>query len=291
MMIAFATGIAAIACQGCVSSDHSSGTSYSTPTPPSLGLMLAMPGHLGNGAMNSPSATGLMPGLQAELANTDPAAEAVELYRAPGDILTVATAPSQAPGFSVAGAGFDNLQLGQTNLAWGSSPVLAAVAADVALNRHGRPVEASRDISLGLAIAAPSDRTGLGFDVSVMPRYALRNEGDLSTQRFGGEVRLGQGLDLIGRSGGPEGWYFFVGADGEALVWDNSRAMPSLGDLFDMQLTDQVTVGDLQAGFSIQQGPGQLSFSYIRREVKFDDRNRTLKDSEDFAGITFTMRR
>jgi hypothetical protein len=146
-------------------------------------------------------------------------------------------------------------------------------------------------VAVGLSIDAPADRTGLGFDVSVMPRYAVRSEGDLQTRRVGGEVRLGQSLELSGNGKTPEGWYFFVGADGEALVWDNSDRMPSIGDIMDVQRTDQVTVGDLQAGFSIQRGPGQLSFSYIRREVKFDDRNRSLKDTEDFAGVTFTMRR
>lgn len=56
-------------------------------------------------------------------------------------------------------------------------------------------------------------------------------------------------------------------------------------------MTDQVTVGDLQAGLSIQRAGGELSLSYIRREMKFSDRNRSLSDTEDFAGITFTMRR
>ena len=61
--------------------------------------------------------------------------------------------------------------------------------------------------------------------------------------------------------------------------------------LSDMQMTDQLTVGDLQAGFSIQRAGGELSLSYIRREVAFSDRNKSLSDTEDFAGITFTMRR
>jgi len=58
-----------------------------------------------------------------------------------------------------------------------------------------------------------------------------------------------------------------------------------------MALTDQVTVGDLQAGISIQRSGGQLSLSYIRREVKYQDRNGSFSENEDFAGVSFTMRR
>ena len=61
--------------------------------------------------------------------------------------------------------------------------------------------------------------------------------------------------------------------------------------LDDMALTDQVTVGDMQAGISIQRGGGELSLSYIRREVKYKDRNGGFSENEDFAGISFTMRR
>ncbi|MFN3314363.1 MAG: hypothetical protein ACK46Q_12980 [Hyphomonas sp.] len=285
MMIATATSLAAMMCNGCISNDAASYTSYSTPAPASDGVAMAMPGYFGHGPLNTPSTT------IAATMGIDGPAEAVQLYGTPNSQVTVQTAPVPRSAFSLTGTGYEGGSISQNNFAWGSSHALSAVAAEIATARYGQPVEASRDMSLGLSIDAPSDRTGLGFDVSVVPRYAVRDEGDLSTQRLGGEVRFGQSLGLVGEGGTPEGWYFFVGADGEALVWDNSRSMPSLGDLFDMQMTDQVTVGDLQAGFSIQRGPGQLSLSYIRREVKFDDRNRSLKDSEDFAGITFTMRR
>lgn len=286
MLIATATSLAAVLCNGCISNDAGSYTSYSTPAPASDGVAMAMPGYFGHGPLNAPSTT------IASIIGIEGSIEAAhQLYGTPGSLVTVQTAPAPRPAFSLTGTGYEGGLVSQNNFAWGASHSLSAVAAEIATTRYGQPVEASRDMSLGLSIDAPSNRTGLGFDVSLVPRYAVRDEGDLSTQRVGGEVRFGRSLDLVSEGGSPEGWYFFVGADGEALVWDNSRSMPSLGDLLDMQLTDQVTVGDLQAGFSIQRGPGQLSLSYIRREVKFDDRNRSLKDSEDFAGITFTMRR
>jgi len=286
MLIALATGLATIACQGCVSGDVTYDAATAAPTGQSLGMTLAAPGPLGQGAMNTSSeraAAAMSAGLQDD--------NAVFLFDSPSSPVTVMARTERPGSFSLTGSGAADLPVAQTNLAWGSSAAMSAVAAEIAANRYGRPEEVVRDMSLGLSIAAPRERTGLSFDVGLAPRVSIRDEGDLSTQRVGGEVRFGQGLNLSDRNGQPEGWYFFVGADGEALVWDNSGRLPSIGDVFDVRLTDQVTVGDLQAGLSIQRAGGELSFSYIRREVKFDDRNRTLKDSEDFAGVTFTMRR
>lgn len=287
MMIALATSIASLACHGCVSSD----TYYdgvSTPAAErSLGMTLAVPGPMGNGALNQPSGD-----VTASMAGAAPGTLVTHLTAPEAPIsVSAITGPQPAnAAFSLTGAGAPGTPLSQTNFAWNGSPALARVAAELATRRYGQPQEVTRDMALGVSIGAPSEQTGLGFDVSLAPRLSIRDEGDLRTQRFGGEVRLGQSLEKIGRGGQPEGWYLFVGADGEALVWDND-GMPNFGDVFDVQLTDQVTVGDLQAGISVQRGGGELSFSYIRREMKFSDRNQSLKDTEDFAGITFTMRR
>jgi hypothetical protein len=146
---------------------------------------------------------------------------------------------------------------------------------------------AERNLAAELSIAAPAHRTGLDFDISLAPRLTITEEGDLKTRRIGGEVRLGQGLSsLTEASATPEGWYVFAGADGEALVWDAGEDQ-SFGDL---AMTDQITVGDMQAGVSIQRGGGQLSLSYIRREVRWSDRNGSLEENEDFAGFSFTRR-
>lgn len=289
MFVALATGIASLACQGCVSGEsHQAGASAAVPVERSLGMSLAMPGHLGNGPMNLPSEESAY-----AVASALPEASVVSrLTSEDAPVSVVATSGPRAtqsfgltsstaiPGPSVANA----------NLGWSSSPALARVAAELSTRRYGQPQEVSRDMSFDLAISAPSERTGLGFDVGVAPRFAMRDIGDVSSQRFGGELRFGRGLDVLGKGGQPDGWYFFVGADGEALVWDTDST-PSFSDILNVQVTDQVTVGDLQAGVSIQKGGGELSFAYIRREMKFDDRNGSLRDTEDFAGISFTMRR
>lgn len=284
MIIAFATGLATLACQGCVSGEAMSDVRYEAAAEPSLGMTLAMPGLIGNGAMNGPSAESSA----ALAASAGKVAIALTGPEQPFSVMAVSGPP---PAFSLTGSGATGVQVVDANLGWSNSPALARVAAELSMRRAGQPVEVVQDMSIGISIAAPAASTGLGFDVGLAPRVAIRDEGDLTSQRFGGEVRFGQGLNLVNNDGQPEGWYLFVGADGEALVWDNNAGTPSLSDVFDVQMTDQVTVGDLQAGFSIQRAGGELSLSYIRREMKFDDRNRSLSDTEDFAGITFTMRR
>lgn len=287
MMIAFATSLASLACQGCVSGDAMYAAQYEPASEPSLGMTLAVPGLMGNGALNAPSAEA-----SASLAATAGAgAQSVTQLTSPGAPISVVAVAGPPPAFSLTGSGVPGTSVVDANLGWSGSPALARVAAQLSTRRAGQPVEVTQDMSIGVSIAAPADQTGLAFDVGLAPRMAIRDQGDLSSQRFGGEVRLGQGLNIVNQSGQPEGWYLFVGADGEALVWDNDAGMPSIGDVLDVQMTDQITVGDLQAGFSIQRAGGELSLSYIRREMKFSDRNRSLSDTEDFAGVTFTMRR
>ncbi|MEO1568397.1 MAG: hypothetical protein AAFR94_04155, partial [Pseudomonadota bacterium] len=58
-----------------------------------------------------------------------------------------------------------------------------------------------------------------------------------------------------------------------------------------MALRDKVTVGDVQAGVALHRGLGELSLSYIHREIEWSDRNGGASTNEDFAGISFTMRR
>ncbi|MAU65772.1 lipid A-modifier LpxR family protein [Hyphomonas sp.] len=177
-----------------------------------------------------------------------------------------------------------------TRVDWTGSDTLVAIAAERSRAALSRPGRIEKDIAAEIAISAPREVTGLNFDVGLAPRIAVREEGEILTRRVGGEVRIGQDFNLLDRNGQPQGWYIFAGADGEALVWDADANgfRPSLGD---MSLTDQVTVGDLQAGVSVQRGGGELSLSYIRREVKYSDRNVSISETEDFAGVSFTMRR
>ena len=169
----------------------------------------------------------------------------------------------------------------------------SAILTDMAANRQERnlsPVPREvRTLTAEIALSAPSEQTGLGFDVGIAPRVVISRDGAFETKRFGGELRIGQNFDQRGSSEPTAGWYLFAGADGEALVWEPDQ----IGQMAveDMALRDKVTVGDMQAGVSFKRGLGQISFSYIRREVEYRERNLGASENEDFAGISFTIRR
>lgn len=168
----------------------------------------------------------------------------------------------------------------------------SSIMTDVAAERAGASLSPvpreQRSLTAELALSAPAERTGLGFDAGIAPRVAITRDGQFASRRFGGEVRIGQNFDKRGEST-DSSWYLFAGADGEALVWEpNQEGRVAAGD---MALRDKVTVGDAQVGVSIQRGLGQLSFSYIRREVEYRERNLGATENEDFAGVSFTIKR
>lgn len=169
-----------------------------------------------------------------------------------------------------------------------SSSIMTDVAADrIGASLSPVPRE-QRQLRAEIAFSAPAEQTGLGFDVGIAPRIAITRDGPFASRRFGGEVRIGQNFDKRGEDP-SSGWYLFAGADGEALVWEpGQEGAVSAGN---MALRDKVTVGDVQAGLSIQRGLGQLSFSYIRREVEYRERNLGASENEDFAGVSFTIKR
>lgn len=169
----------------------------------------------------------------------------------------------------------------------------SAIMTDLAATRTSASLSPvpreQKQLSAEISFSALSEQTGWGFDVGISPRLEIRRDGQYASRRFGGEVRIGQNFDKRGEAGPESAWYLFAGADGEALVWEPDQA--GGGRTGEMALRDKVTVGDIQAGVSIQRGAGQLSFSYIRREVEYHERNLGASENEDFAGVTFTLKR
>lgn len=283
MVFAISSAVITMACQGCVSTSPHEQVRSEPIAPPTLGMQLAAPASYGSSAIATvPQAASVhvfsaqstrFSGVPMDVTNS---VAAQMLVDQPVDYRS-----EPAAGFSVPN---------NTRVDWGTSDTLVAVAAERSRAALSRPGQVEKNIAAEIAISAPKEVTGLKFDVGVAPRIAVREEGEILTRRVGGEVRIGQDFDLLDSNGQPQGWYIFAGADGEALVWDADANgfRPSLGD---MSLTDQVTVGDLQAGVSVQRGGGELSLSYIRREVKYSDRNVSISETEDFAGVSFTMRR
>ena len=281
MVVGIATTVLTLACQGCVQGSPHEYVRAEPAVAPSLGMTLAVPpayaGSVSDSQTRAPSIH-VIEGEATRFSGTpvDQAGVAVAML--------LADAPSD---FSVV-SGFTPTDL--TGMSWSDSAALVSVAAAQSSRRLQQPTTIEKEIAAELAISAPREATGLNFDVGLAPRLSVREDGDLTSQRVGGEVRIGRNLDSLKSGETPNGWYVFAGTDNEALVWDagESGFRPSIGD---MSLTDQVTVGDMQAGVSVQRAGGQLSLSYIRREVKYQDRNGRVSENEDFAGVSFTMRR
>jgi hypothetical protein len=144
-----------------------------------------------------------------------------------------------------------------------------------------------------ISFGAPASRTGLGVDLSFTPRAQFqRDRAGNNVARTGAEFRMGPNLvdrDLRGTGAKAPSWYFFVGADNEALVWNvaDRRSMDGLS------LHDQATVGDLQAGVAWSVGKGsQMSFGLVERELRFNDiaGDNDVKRTDRFAAFSFTIR-
>lgn len=176
---------------------------------------------------------------------------------------------------------------------WSSNSVLTIVNGRLNAQRLSGPNYSREAVNAELSFSAPSEFTGLSFDIGVVPRASLASEGDFSVRRIGAEFRLGQDIDQRGNNLGLPSWYIFAGADGEAVIFNNNTGQLglNLGVVDGLQLRDQVTVGDIQAGLNVRHFGTNFAFSYIRREVEYElGADRTQRD-EDFGGITLSWRR
>ena len=157
------------------------------------------------------------------------------------------------------------------------------------------PVRTMRGDSFGgqVSFSASGESTGLGLDLSFTPRAQIeRNRGGNNVARTGAEFRVGTNLvdrDLRGKKTTAPSWYFFVGADNEALVWNvaDQRAMDGAS------LRDQATVGDLQVGIAWTTGEGaQMSLGLVERELRYNDiaGQHDVEMREQFAAFSYTLK-
>lgn len=163
------------------------------------------------------------------------------------------------------------------------------------------PVRAMQGDSFGgeVTFGVSGERSGLGLDFELAPRAQIeRGRGGNNVARTGAEIRIGRGLskeglearDLRGTGAVLPSWYFFVGADNEALVWNVADKQAFDG----ATLRDQVTVGDLQAGIAWKTSRGgQMSFGLIERKLEWNDMtgDRDVNRRQQFAAFSLTMRR
>ncbi len=123
-----------------------------------------------------------------------------------------------------------------------------------------------------------------GLDLSLKPRATLRFNDESSSAIVGAVVEIGEDL-RAGSNFENNTWYFFAGADAEALTYSPN----SIGRLTSGQfhLQDRIIVGDAQAGLGYRIGNADLSLSYLRREATAED----FSFNEDAAALSFTWKR
>ena len=285
MMTLITSGLAILACQGC--SSHLGGMDRSVVAAAasnggevSEGMKLAT-----EGAFRSNIDVGVHP------YNTQIPGQPVTLVPPPAATGMAAIAGDEAfaidwPVFARAGNAGEQF----SDLSWSNSEPLRAIEGNLEAARLTGAVDRDKDFSAEFEFGASREETGLAFDIGVAPRLSFREEGQFRSRSLGAQLRIGRDFDQRGTSAVADSWYVFAGAEGEALVWEAGEyGLSNVSGA--VALRDQVTVGDMQAGVSFQRGPGQLSLSYIRREVEFNDRNGGASEDEDFAGVSFTLRK
>jgi hypothetical protein len=141
----------------------------------------------------------------------------------------------------------------------------------------------SDNLKLGLTDTF-TRRSEKGLDLSLTPRASLRFNDEISSTAVGAVIEIGEDL-REGSEFENNTWYFFAGADAEALTYSpNSVGRITTGQF---HLQDRIIVGDAQAGLGYRIGDADVSLSYMRREASGEE----YKFVEDAAALSFTWKR
>ncbi len=159
----------------------------------------------------------------------------------------------------------------------------------------GEPSLAPQD-GFEFALTANGGAFGSPLDLSIAQRgnFNADEAGDVSRQGSGSELRVGQGLAERGDSGSAGAdtptWYVFAASDDEALTWNpgTRNAFGGSGSSFSLQ--DRVEIGDMQAGVTYEHRGIQASLAYVQRDVTAYVGVQSISRSENFAGLTLTMK-
>lgn len=151
------------------------------------------------------------------------------------------------------------------------------------LSGSGRCERQSDRLSFGLSeyISAKKDD---GIDFVLRPRASFRFDDESSSAIVGAVVEIGEDLRR-GSDMKTNTWYFFAGADAEALTYSPDGVRQLSSGRFHLQ--DRIIVGDAQAGLGYRIGDADVSLSYLRREANAEG----FSYNEDAAALSFTWKR
>ena len=134
------------------------------------------------------------------------------------------------------------------------------------------------------AVSQSDEDDGSGLFLS--PRYTQFRSNDAGFEGYSAEIRFGNVVHFE-RGSSQNGWYVFAAADGEALSVSTNSLSFSDGAPMMMNLDDQITIGDLQAGVSTYFGGTQFTISYIETEASYSAPGGiSHSERESFAGFS-----
>ncbi len=130
---------------------------------------------------------------------------------------------------------------------------------------------------------APGGSQGLDFGLS--PRAGLSFGDDGPAARAGATVRLGQYLNEVDSD--RPAWWFFAGADRQAVLYDPGQGFNVRNALV---MQPYAMVGDAQAGVAVRVRGMDLSVAYVHRETQYAMPQQSWDTSEGFAAFSLTFK-
>jgi hypothetical protein len=152
----------------------------------------------------------------------------------------------------------------------------------------GRALRQARDRPRRMALRYERsfDATGSdGLDYGLAPRAGVSVGGEGAALETGATVRLGQYINI---EFDRPAWWFFAGADRQAVMYDPAQGLAVRGAL---AMEPYAIVGDAQAGVAMRVGGTDLSFAYIHRETEYSMPQESWDTREGFAAFSLTWRR
>lgn len=207
---------------------------------------------------------------------------------APGDVrlgLGVFSAPQAVIGRTANGGYLTVSVLDNEQPSW-ITAALTPEGVDMPAFLFSADRERSRSVALRYEGRFDSFGGADGLDVGLIPRAGLSVGDRGSATELGATVRLGQYLDQ--GEDARTGWWFFAGADRQAVIYEPGQRI----DLRSMlTLQPYAMVGDAQAGVAMRLYGADLSFAYVRRETNWSMPTQSWEEVEDFAAFSLTIRR
>ncbi len=170
---------------------------------------------------------------------------------------------------------FDNVNTSVFKLDLGGQPCLGT-AGECRAN-------VTRRIDIGYAKNITKGKMD-GFNLQLTPHGGLRIDEDGQSALVGALVRIGDNL-REGADKKSNTWYFFAGADAEALTYTPNSVRRLTSGSFALQ--DQIIIGDAQAGLGYRIGDADLALTYYKRQAKAEN----YSYDEDAAALSVTWKR